>query len=196
MGIIKLKPDLARERDDRLAEGEQLRVDPLGRTVPEVQTRDRLPVAGFSSPRRSGRRCLRARADGVSVASWTSARCERWRALGLGGAVDRVAAGPGGREQCQWSRRLLIAIPLRTKLGVSPIPPLLRGVHSRGEPRCWPSAANHLCRLPSRSCHAERSDMGTMFMALVLFGSSALGVAISLALVAKYALDREPGSGE
>ena len=38
--------------------------------------------------------------------------------------------------------------------------------------------------------------MGTMFMALVLFGSSALGVAISLALVTKYALDREPGSGE
>jgi hypothetical protein len=38
--------------------------------------------------------------------------------------------------------------------------------------------------------------MGTMSMALVLFGSSALGVAISLALVTKYALDREPSSGE
>jgi hypothetical protein len=38
--------------------------------------------------------------------------------------------------------------------------------------------------------------MGTMFMVLVLFGSSALCVAISLALVTKYALNGEPGSGE
>jgi hypothetical protein len=50
LDIIEPKPDLVREQGDRLAEGEQLKVDLLGRAVPFVQT-----PAAFTrcSPQRS-----------------------------------------------------------------------------------------------------------------------------------------------
>jgi hypothetical protein len=38
LGIIEPRPELVRERSERLAEGEQLRVDLLGRAVPVVRT--------------------------------------------------------------------------------------------------------------------------------------------------------------
>src|SRR3954468_14558891 len=37
LGIIEPRPELVREQSDRLAEGEQLRVDLLGRAVPMVR---------------------------------------------------------------------------------------------------------------------------------------------------------------
>jgi len=40
LGIIEPQPELVRERGDRLAEGEELRVDLLGRAVPVVRTPD------------------------------------------------------------------------------------------------------------------------------------------------------------
>ena len=42
LGILEPRPELVRERSDRLAEGEQLRVDLLGRAVPVVRTPDGL----------------------------------------------------------------------------------------------------------------------------------------------------------
>jgi hypothetical protein len=42
LGIIEPKPDLVREQSDRLADGEQLCVDLLGRAVPVVRTPDGL----------------------------------------------------------------------------------------------------------------------------------------------------------
>src|SRR4051794_1450672 len=38
LGILEPRPELVREQSDRLAEGEQLRVDLLGRAVPVVRT--------------------------------------------------------------------------------------------------------------------------------------------------------------
>src|SRR3954453_17996859 len=40
LGIIEPKPELVRERGERLAEGERLHVDRLGRAVPVVRTPD------------------------------------------------------------------------------------------------------------------------------------------------------------
>src|SRR4051794_32781816 len=42
LGIIEPRPELVREKSDRLAEGEQLRVDLLCRAVPVVRTPDEL----------------------------------------------------------------------------------------------------------------------------------------------------------
>jgi hypothetical protein len=48
LGIVGPKPDLVRERGDRLAEGEQLRVDLLGRAVPVVRASDGLRAVSKS----------------------------------------------------------------------------------------------------------------------------------------------------
>jgi hypothetical protein len=50
LGIIELKPDLVRERGERLAEGEQLHVDLLGRAVPVVRTSDGLRAVNKGKP--------------------------------------------------------------------------------------------------------------------------------------------------
>ena len=50
LGIIEPSPDLVRERGDRLAEGEQLRVDLLGRAVPVVRTPDGLRAVSKGKP--------------------------------------------------------------------------------------------------------------------------------------------------
>ena len=50
LGIIEPKPDLVRERGDRLGEGEQLHVDLLGRAVPVVRTPDGLRAANKGKP--------------------------------------------------------------------------------------------------------------------------------------------------
>ena len=50
LGIIEPWPDLVRERGDRLAEGEQLRVDLLGRAVPVVRTPDGLRAVSKGKP--------------------------------------------------------------------------------------------------------------------------------------------------
>jgi hypothetical protein len=50
LGIIEPKPDLVREQSDRLAEGEQLRVDLLGRAVPVVRTPDGLRAVSKGKP--------------------------------------------------------------------------------------------------------------------------------------------------
>src|SRR3954451_3137258 len=42
LGIVEPRPELVREQGDRLGEGEQLRVDLLGRAVPVVRTPDGL----------------------------------------------------------------------------------------------------------------------------------------------------------
>ena len=50
LGIIEPKPDLVRERGDRLGEGEQLHVDLLGRAVPVVRTPDGLRAVNKGKP--------------------------------------------------------------------------------------------------------------------------------------------------
>ena len=50
LGIIEPKPDLVREQGDRLAEGEQLHVDLLGRAVPVVRTPDGLRAVSKGRP--------------------------------------------------------------------------------------------------------------------------------------------------
>jgi hypothetical protein len=50
LGIIEPRPELVRERSDRLAEGEQLRVDLLGRAVPVVRTPDGLRAVNKGKP--------------------------------------------------------------------------------------------------------------------------------------------------
>jgi len=50
LGIIEPKPELVREQSDRLAEGEQLRVDLLGRAVPVVRTPDGLRAVNKGKP--------------------------------------------------------------------------------------------------------------------------------------------------
>src|SRR3954453_1305234 len=50
LGIIEPRPELVRERSDRLAEGEQLRVDLLGRAVPVVRTPDGLRAGNKGKP--------------------------------------------------------------------------------------------------------------------------------------------------
>ena len=50
LGIIEPQPELVRERGDRLAEGEQLRVDLLGRAVPVVRTADGLRAVSKGKP--------------------------------------------------------------------------------------------------------------------------------------------------
>jgi hypothetical protein len=42
LGIIEPKPELVRERGERLAEGEALQVDLLGRAIPVVRTEEGL----------------------------------------------------------------------------------------------------------------------------------------------------------
>ena len=50
LGIIEPKPDLVRERGDRLGEGEQLHVDLLGRETPVVRTPDGLRAVSKGKP--------------------------------------------------------------------------------------------------------------------------------------------------
>ncbi len=50
LGIIEPQPELVRERGDRLAEGEQLHVDLLGRAVPVVLTADGLRAVSKGKP--------------------------------------------------------------------------------------------------------------------------------------------------
>jgi hypothetical protein len=50
LGIIEPNPDLVRERGDRLAEGEQLHVDLLGRAVPVLRTPDGLRAVSKGKP--------------------------------------------------------------------------------------------------------------------------------------------------
>ena len=50
LGIIEPKPDLVREQGERLAEGEQLHVDLLGRAVPVVRTPDGLRAVSKGKP--------------------------------------------------------------------------------------------------------------------------------------------------
>ena len=50
LGIIEPRPELVREQSDRLAEGEQLRVDLLGRAVPVVRTPDGLRAVNKGKP--------------------------------------------------------------------------------------------------------------------------------------------------
>ena len=50
LGIIEPMPDLVRERGERLAEGEQLHGDLLGRTVPVVRTPDGLRAVSKGKP--------------------------------------------------------------------------------------------------------------------------------------------------
>src|SRR4051812_40878966 len=50
LGIIEPSPELVREQGDRLAEGEQLRVDLLGRAVPVVRTPDGLRAMNKGKP--------------------------------------------------------------------------------------------------------------------------------------------------
>src|SRR4051812_47098358 len=50
LGIIEPRPELVREQSDRLAEGEQLRVDLLGRAAPSVRTPDGLRTANKGKP--------------------------------------------------------------------------------------------------------------------------------------------------
>ena len=50
LGIIEPRPELVRERGDRLAEGERLHVDLLGRAVPVVRTDDGLRAVSKGKP--------------------------------------------------------------------------------------------------------------------------------------------------
>src|ERR687893_2507125 len=50
LGIIEPKPELVRERGERLAEGERLHVDLLGRAVPVVRTPDGLRALDKGKP--------------------------------------------------------------------------------------------------------------------------------------------------
>jgi hypothetical protein len=50
LGTIKSEPDLVREPGDRLAEGEQLHIDLLGRAVPAVRTPDELRAISTGKP--------------------------------------------------------------------------------------------------------------------------------------------------
>jgi hypothetical protein len=63
LGIIEPKPDLVRERGERLGEGEQLHVDLLGRAVPVVRTPDGLRAVSKGKPGNPARieKCLAAK---------------------------------------------------------------------------------------------------------------------------------------
>jgi hypothetical protein len=50
LGILEPRPELVREQSDRLGEGEQLRVDLLGRAVPVVRTPDGLRAVNKGKP--------------------------------------------------------------------------------------------------------------------------------------------------
>jgi hypothetical protein len=50
LGIVEPRPELVREQGDRLAEGEQLRVDLLGRAVPVVRTPKGLRAVNKGKP--------------------------------------------------------------------------------------------------------------------------------------------------
>src|ERR671912_897477 len=50
LGIIEPKPDLVRERGDRLGEGERLHVDLLGRAVPVLRAPDGLRAEAKGKP--------------------------------------------------------------------------------------------------------------------------------------------------
>src|SRR3954452_24272130 len=50
LGIIEPRPELVREQSERLAEGEELRVDLLGRAVPVVRTPDGLRAVNKGKP--------------------------------------------------------------------------------------------------------------------------------------------------
>ena len=76
LGIIEPKPDLVREQGDRLAEGEQLRVDLLGRAVPVVRTPDGLRAVNKGKP-------------------GNPAQIEKYLAAKFGEPARRCAAGHG-----------------------------------------------------------------------------------------------------
>src|SRR5919107_4840124 len=50
LGIIEPQPDLVRERGERLAEGERLHVDLLGRAVPVARTPDGVRAVNKGKP--------------------------------------------------------------------------------------------------------------------------------------------------
>src|SRR3954452_21937544 len=50
LGIVEPRPELVREQSDRLAEGEQLHVDLIGRAVPVVRTPDGLRAVNKGKP--------------------------------------------------------------------------------------------------------------------------------------------------
>src|SRR3954449_7908163 len=50
LGIIEPQPELVRQQSDRLAEGEQLRVDLLGRAVPVLRTPDGVRAVNKGKP--------------------------------------------------------------------------------------------------------------------------------------------------
>jgi hypothetical protein len=50
LGIVEPRPELVREQSDRLAEGEQVRVDLLGRAVPAVRTPEGLRAVNKGKP--------------------------------------------------------------------------------------------------------------------------------------------------
>jgi hypothetical protein len=50
LGIVEPRPELVREQGDRLAEGERLHVDLLGRAVPVVRTPDGLRAVNKGKP--------------------------------------------------------------------------------------------------------------------------------------------------
>src|SRR4051812_28614576 len=50
LGIVEPRPELVREQSERLADGEQLHVDLLGRAVPVVRTPDRLRAVNKGKP--------------------------------------------------------------------------------------------------------------------------------------------------
>ena len=50
LSILEPRPDLVREQSDRLAKGEQLRVDLLGRAVPVVRTPEELRAVNKGKP--------------------------------------------------------------------------------------------------------------------------------------------------
>jgi hypothetical protein len=54
LGIIEPEPELVRERGERLAEGERLHVDLLGRAVPVVRTPDGLRAVNKGKPGNPG----------------------------------------------------------------------------------------------------------------------------------------------
>jgi hypothetical protein len=58
LGIVEPKPELVRERSERLAEGERLHVDLLGRAVPVVRTADGIRALNKGKP--GGTRASRA----------------------------------------------------------------------------------------------------------------------------------------
>jgi hypothetical protein len=55
LGLVEPRPELVRERGERLAEGERLHVDLLGRAVPVVRTADGIRAVNKGKPGNPGR---------------------------------------------------------------------------------------------------------------------------------------------